>query len=186
MTLDLYPRRLGPAWHELAESVRRMHRDGADVRAVGRFQVRHGDARVARWLLRLTRMPPAGDNVAVTLVITRDGPGERWQRSYGGFPLLSTQREWGTGGVAERFGRLELRFRLEVAGGALVYQQLGAALCLGPWRLPLPRRLAPRVAAREAPGDPPNHTHVSVQVSSPLFGLLISYEGALAGAEVPA
>lgn len=186
MTLDLYPRWLGPAWHDLAESVRRMHRDGADVRGVGRFVVRHGSARLARCLLWLTRMPPEGDDVAVTLVITREGQGERWERSFGSWPLASTQRTWGAGRLAERFGLLELRFQLEVADGALVYQQVGAALCLGSVRVPLPRWVAPRVAAREAPGKLPNHTQVSVQVSSPLCGLLISYEGTLLGAETPA
>ena len=87
--------------------------------------------------------------------------------------------QWGRadGLLGERVGLLELRFRLEVRDGALVYHPAGAALRLGPLTLPLPRWGAPRISASEAPLDGGDRTQVSVESRAPLLGLLIAYEG---------
>jgi hypothetical protein len=104
--------------------------------------------------------------------------GERWARTFGTDRALVTEQWAGADGqLVERIGPTEVCHRLEVAGGALYYRHTGTALRLGPIRLPLPRSFAPRIAAREsATGDEPS-THIFVEVSHPLVGLLISYEG---------
>src|SRR5205807_10598363 len=102
----------------------------------------------------LLRMPQAADAVRVYLVITREGAGERWLRWFGNQPLESTQREAAGGRLAERVGPVEFHFRLEAEGEALYYRLEENALCLGPIRSRLPRRLAPAITAREAPGGP--------------------------------
>ena len=79
--------------------------------------------------------------------------------------------------MAEQAGLTELRFRLEVRDGGLIYHPAGAALRLGWLRIPLPRWLAPTVTALESPAEAPGQTVVSVRVSLPILGLLISYEG---------
>lgn len=179
MIAGLYPQLLGSAWNELHEAVRGLHVDTA-IQATGFFRVRHGNGRLARCLIRLLAMPPAGEAVPVGLAISPCGIGENWSLTFGDRPLITTQ--WpGRGGVlVERFGALELRFRLQVDGEALVYRQTGVALRLGPFPMTLPSWLAPRVTAREEPGGGPNRTHVSVQVVIPLVGFLISYEGIIA------
>ncbi len=86
--------------------------------------------------------------------------------------------------LGEQVGIVELHFQLEAADGALVYRQVSAKLRLGPLALPLPGFLRPRVEAREEP-DGPRRTRVSVSVTAPMIGLLISYEGYLEGESQP-
>jgi len=178
--VGLYPQLLGSAWNDLHEAVRRLHADTASVQATGSFRICHGNGRLARCLLGLLGMPPAGEDVPTRLIISPWGDGEKWSRTFGGRPLITTQWPRGRGVLAERLGALELRFRLKVQDGALIYRQTGVVLRLGPFPIPLPGRFAPQVTAREEPGDGPNQTRVSVQVVLPLIGLLISYHGGMA------
>src|SRR5437868_9093763 len=176
MAVGLYPQLLGSAWSDLHETVKRLHMETAPVQATGSLRIRHGNGRIARCLLSLFGMPPAGEAVPTRLAISLYGNGEKWLRTFGDRLLVSTQWPGGRGLLAERFGALELRFRLKVHDGALVYQQTGVALRLLLIPIPLPGWLAPEVAAREKPGGGLNQTHVCVQVVLPWVGLLIAYE----------
>jgi hypothetical protein len=84
----------------------------------------------------------------VVLVVTPSTGAERWDRTIGSIALITTQAEGRGKHLVERFGPVELTFRLGAIDGAMVFSQTGAALRLGPLRLPLPRQLAPRVSAR--------------------------------------
>jgi len=78
--------------------------------------------------------------------------------------------------MRERFGMIEISCRLEVDHGAILYRQVGTALRLGRLRFSLPRRLWPVVeAVEEAHG--PLATYVSVRVTVPVVGHLITYDG---------
>jgi hypothetical protein len=173
----LYPRLLGAAWAELDETVRLFHGGSAPLEAHGRFAV-HGDSGLpVRLARRLLRLPAPGTDVPVRLTVTPHAQGERWHRRFGQRVLQTEQAERPGGLLAERVGPLVLLFRLQAdEAGALVFQQIGAALRLGPARLPLPRRLAPQVDAR-VQGDGPERLRVSVQTSAPLLGRLLAYEG---------
>jgi Domain of unknown function (DUF4166) len=172
----LYPRLLGPAWRDLHPAIRRLHlMDGA---ATGRFEFRQGRglaARLIRWLLRL---PSAATILDARLTIARDAESEIWMRMFGQRALVTTQRGLPDGSLAERFGALEFRFHLRVTQGAMTYVQAGAAMTVGRLRVPLPRWIAPRVDAREAcvDGETP---FVTVGISSPLIGVVMSYEGCI-------
>ena len=183
--IGLYPRVLGDSWNNLDETVRHFHVQGRPVRATGSFRIRHGNGRLAGWLLRLCGMPPAGAAVPTQLVVTPHGHGEQWVRTFGDQPLATTQCGRGRDLLVEHLGMLEFRFRLEVTDGVLIYRQTGVALCLGPLSVPLPRCVAPHVVAREEPGGGANQTHVSVQVLMPWVGLLIAYEGTVTSEEAP-
>ena len=173
---DLYPRILGRAWNELAGAVRSAHMVGGEKR--GRFRVRHGESFVARRLARWSRLPRADDDARVVLRVRADGDGERWERHFGADALTTAQ--WASDGcLVERFDCWELRFALRVIDGALVYEQCGARLCLGPVRVPVPLVCAPRVRAREE-SEGSDRVHVRVTVTLPCFGLLIAYDGHLA------
>jgi hypothetical protein len=176
----LYERLLGEAWGELDEPVRRLHERGTGPCGEGLFAVRRGNF-FARGLARLFGLPSAGEGVRVCLSVTQteDGAAERWHRTFEGRVFDTLQRE-GTGGLlAERAGPVELLFRLSVEGGALVYTQAGAALRVGPLRVPLPRPLAPRVEARERAADDGEGVLVYVSSGAPLVGPMLSYEGRL-------
>gem|GEM_PF-655964 len=176
-TETLYMRMVGQdAWANLSEPVKRLHK--GTVRATGRFTIRRGESIAARVVARLMRLPSAGVDVPVRLAVTAHARGERWARTFGtDTPLVTEQWAGADGEIVERIGPTEVRYRLEVAGGALYYRHTGTALRLGPIRLPLPRMFAPRIAARESALTNENSTHISVEVSHPLLGRLISYKG---------
>lgn len=176
MLLALYPRFLGPLWHELDAPVRRAHLNGEPFCGVGSFRVRHGTGHLERLLAWLLRMPSATECADTQLIVTPLGPGERWLRSFDGRSFVIAQRAADGCELLERIGPLELRFRLEVRDGALLYRQASAALRFGPLRVPLSPRLAPRVEAREEPAGA-DRTHVLVVVSVPYVRFLLSYEG---------
>lgn len=98
---------------------------------------------------------------------------------FAGRALVSEQYESLGGLLAERFGLLDIRFRLEVVDHALCFHQAGAALSVGPLRVPLPRWLVPQVTAREwaLPGQ--RCVQVAVSMHVPLAGLLLAYEGSI-------
>jgi hypothetical protein len=106
--------------------------------------------------------------------------GERWQRTFGGGAhahRFSSLQEQGRGRferlLCERFG--PFRFGL-----ALIADEDCLRLVLRGWSLfglPLPRRLAPRIAAHESAPDGCFHFHV--EIAHPLTGLIVRYRGFL-------
>lgn len=171
----LYERLVGEGWRELDEPVRRFHRC---ARGSGVFAVRRGEGRVARLVARLLGLPEGGEAVPLLLSVEpRSGGGERWRRSFAGREFVTEQGEHEGALMAERTGPCELLFRLKAEGGALIYRQERAALCVGSLRVRLPALLAPRVEAWERADVAGGGVRVSVRVEAPLCGPLISYEG---------
>ena len=106
---------------------------------------------------------------------------ETWRRVFEGRPFVT--RQWAEGPLlVERFGALELRFALQAGPGGLCFEQRGAALALGRWRLALPRPLWPRVEAFVSGELVPR---VEVELRLPLLGTLCRYAGALDALEFP-
>jgi hypothetical protein len=83
----------------------------------------------------------------------------------------------------ERSGIVEMWFRLVVVGGALNYQTVSVALRFCSLRISLPHLLSPCVTAWERAVGDMNQIHVSVDVSIPLIGRLIAYDGVLTQVE---
>jgi uncharacterized protein DUF4166 len=180
---SLYRKLLGASWPDLDVALRRFHDSGETVRAVGVFRVRDGNNRLARALARLARLPAAGEAVDVRLQVTAREGAEEWRRTFAGRPLVSAQSDRGAGLLVERMGIVEMRFRPEAVGGALNYQTVSVALRLGSLRVPLPYWLGPCVTALERAVDDTNQIHVSVDVTVPLLGRLIAYDGILTQVE---
>jgi hypothetical protein len=183
---SLYARILGDDWLRVAEGVRAAHFAGRTIERRGTFQVRRGAGLLVRALAVLLRLPAAGEGIPIRLRIEGDGAGERWIRHFGDQRLTTRQRTVGEL-LGERFGPLEILFRLEVVDGALTYRTVGARLTLGRLAAALPRGLRPAVEAREsvdesaegAGGEGSRATHVVVEVRVPWLGRLIRYEGRL-------
>jgi hypothetical protein len=168
---SLYAELLGAAWVGLPPVLRRLHGEG---RAAGRFTIRRGTGVLPALLGWLCRFPAAGEDVPTRLVVRREGAGQRWERTFGTHALATAQCARG-GLLVERLGPVECVFRLRVEGPGLLYEQLGAWLCLGPWRLPLPGPLAPRIQAEAL--EVAEGMRVHVRIGSALVGGLLSYEG---------
>ena len=180
----LYPRLVGAAWSALAEPLQRLHLGLETVHASGIFTVRHGTRLLARLLAAILRLPMAGEDVPIRLVVTPHRHGERWQRLFAERSLMSEQYAGPGGCLVERFGLLDIWFRLAVVDGTLCFRQESVGLSYGALRVPLPRWLAPQITAREwaIPGQV--CVQVAVSVSVPLVGLLLAYAGAIALEEV--
>lgn len=165
---------LGPRWEELHPSVRQLHDAGEPLRVAGTFRIRRGG-----WLTRrlawIAGLPREGDRVPLQLVVTPTGDQEEWHRAFAGRPFVSLQWKHAEGFLLEQMGIFVQRFRLNAVDGSLRYENDGSSLRLGPYLLPLPGWLAPRVTASEVPSD--DGIAVSVETTLPLLGLLVAYEG---------
>jgi uncharacterized protein DUF4166 len=152
-----------------------MHGSHAAMHARGRMQIEHGVhpfARLLAWMLRLPRPSVACDT---RLIVTALGDEERWERTFND-RRIQTRQYICDDTLAERFGVLEFRFRLEASDGSLVYVQRDAALLCLPVRVRIPMVWAPHIEAREDPAGP-RRIQVGVRVALPGVGLLIAYSG---------
>ena len=123
-------------------------------------------------------MPRPGAAGETRLIVrARDG-GEHWQRTIDGCAFDTWQYQSPPSDLAERFGLLELRFRLEEHAGSLVFVQRKAAFVAGALHFALPAGCAPRVEAREHAAGPTT-IGVRVRISLPVIGLLIAYDGSI-------
>jgi len=167
---SLYSSLLGPAWSSVAPVVQRIHSGGS---ARGVFAVRRG--RGLAWLVgALLGLPPAAEATPIALAVECHEAGERWVRTFGDRPLITSQ--WASAGLlVEGRGPVQIWFRLRAEAGALVFEQVRATFGFRRLSLPLPRALAPRVQGRAAPeGD---RARVDVRIHAPFVGLLVAYEG---------
>jgi hypothetical protein len=180
----LYPRLLGDSWFRLDDGIRRLHGSILPVKAQGVFRVRQGKNWLAGTLARLAHLPTAGEAVDVQLLVTPWNDGQEWRRTFAGRPLVSQHFERPRGRLAERWGFVEMRFRLEVDKGGLIYQTTSSALCLGSLRIRLPRWLSPIVMASDMPVGNKGEIAVSVKVQIPVVGSVIAYDGKLTRIEV--
>jgi hypothetical protein len=175
LAAPLYMRILGDSWAQLGAPVRALHATSSIVRAQGYLRIEHG-RQVARLVARMLRLPPPTAAAETRLTVTARGDGEQWQRTFAGRRLDTRQYESSRSELAERFGMLEFRFRLDVSDGRLLYVQREAAVLCGPARLRIPASWAPRVEARETPAGP-KRVNVEVHVCLPGVGPLIAYHG---------
>jgi hypothetical protein len=172
----LYVRIIGEAWSQMAEPIRRVHSGESPLRVSGRLRVEHGSHALARALARLLRLPRAAAAAETQLTVTAGPDGDQWQRAFDGRRFETRQYEAGALELAERFGVLEFRFRLDTSCGELRYVQREVAIVFGPVRWRMPAACAPRVEALESPAGPTS-MRIAVRVEIPGVGQLIGYDG---------
>jgi hypothetical protein len=178
---SLYAGLLGPGWAGLPPIVRRLHEEGY---ATGHFTIRRGGGPLSALIGWVCRFPAAGEQVPTRLRVRRDGDTQHWERSFGNHPLATVQRALQGGLLGERFGPVECVFRLRAVEQGIAYEQVSACLCLGPWRLPLPRVLAPRIEGLAT--EAPQGMRVHVRIGAAFVGWLLTYDGLVNPEEEPA
>jgi hypothetical protein len=169
---SLYEEVLGPRWSGLPSTVRRLHEPG---RASGPFTIRRGSGPLSALMGWLCRFPAAGEQVPTRLVVRQEGALQHWERSFGRHSLTTVQRAREGGLIGEQLGPVECVFQVRPVEGGIAYEQVGAWLCVGPLRLPMPRVLAPRIEATAI--EAPEGMRVRVTIGSALAGWLLTYEG---------
>lgn len=175
--LSLYARAMGPAFDRLPAAVRALHNFLAPGRVAGRGSVTRGNSLVARLAATLGGFPTAVADTPVAVDFDVTPAGETWIRDFGGEVFrshLSLRRRGNHAILTERFGPLV--FDMHLSGDADgLEMHLSGWRCLG---LPLPRRLLPRVVARETAVD--GRFRFDIRICLPWGPLIIHYQGWLA------
>ena len=175
-TPSLYRSILGDRYSMLPDVIQRMHDVHGIVEARGKADVIWGDSKLSRLAARLLGMPQPGTALPAHVKFIRTDLGEILRRRYGEATLETLQMR-GTGTdrdlLLEAFGPITLVIRL-VPSSTDLKLELHRATMFG---VPMPRRLWPRLDARErADGD---DYQFRVAIGLPLIGQIIEYRGTL-------
>jgi hypothetical protein len=180
MSRSLYALILGAAWKGLDARLKGFFAASA---AAGAFSVRRGQGPIARLIGWMLRLPDAGNSIPIRLLVEIGVSSETWHREIGAVTFVTVQTAISEGLLAERFGVLEFRLRVEADATNVRFRQVGAAFTLGRLGLPLPRWLAPCVEALMHVEAGDASPRVSVALRAPWVGLLMAYEGPIAAVE---
>ena len=169
----LFQRVLGERWQDLPASVRRLHSVQDLESFSGKARVVRGSGGLARGAAWLFNLPPAGEDLPLTVTKERMGEGEIWQRSFAGRRFrsgLSPSRRAFC--IKERFGAVSFELQLSVDGGSLRFPVCRGWFC----GIPLPARLLPKSESREYEEN--GAFHFDVALYAPLTGeLIVRYQG---------
>lgn len=177
---SLYGQLLGDDADRLDRDVARLHCSSGGVCASGDLRVRRGAGPLAQLAAALLRLPRSGREVTTSLSIIRHRAGEHWIRVFGDSrPLCSRQRADTANRLVEHIGPLRLTFALEAEGETLRFRQQSCRLALAGRQLSIPAGVAPRVEAAVRPAPADGAVAVSVTISTPLTGRLLSYAGVM-------
>ena len=174
--LPLYREILGSAFSALPPRVRELHDSTAARQWSGVADVRRGHGTAAALIAAIVGFPRAASGVPVTVAFsTKDGT-ELWTRSFNGKRFSSLQSA-GTGKnqylIIERFGPASFAIALVLEGDRL-------ALIPRRWSflgMPMPRFLLPTGLSYEIEQN--GQFCFDVEISVPLFGLIVAYKGSL-------
>ncbi len=167
---SLYRRAIGPEFDLLPAVLCRFHDQQDGGAAEGVFRVTRGSGAFRDMVASMMKLPRAGEKVAVTLKVTLEGEAEVWTRRFDSQQLIT--RQWMDRDLLfEAAGPIQFGFRMSVKAGRMLFDMEQCRL-LGA-RIPL--FAAPRVSAvvegRQAAW------HCCVEVSVPVLGMLVRYEG---------
>jgi hypothetical protein len=127
------------------------------------------------------KLPRSGANTPVTLSVSRERDHLVWRRWFGDTQLITDQHAH-NGLLVERFGLLELRFRLVITATGFECVQQRAALALGRLRVPIPTVLAP--VAHGVVRGMVDGVAIAVGVRVPWIGPLLTYRGVMHAEEL--
>jgi hypothetical protein len=166
---------LGDRWLELPPCVRRLHAIEGVESFSGRAQVTRGPGLVARVAAWFVGLPRVGEDVPVTVTMTRTPHGETWERNFAGRRLRSfLTPSPRPNHVRERFGLATYELELPVEE-AVLHLPVRRGWILG---VPLPSVLLPKSCSREFAVD--GEFHFDVGLYAPITGgLIVRYRGSL-------
>ncbi len=169
---SLYTNILGSAWANVPPGIRAMHEGLAA--AHGRASVERGRGLIGRLAAAFVGFPKAVADTPVSVRFDVSPQGEIWTRTFGDERFSSRQfagRGRSEGLLCERFGVLTFAM-------ALVSEDERLSLVLRRWSafgIALPMWLCPRSDSYETVVDGIFRFHV--EISHPLTGLIVKYEG---------
>jgi hypothetical protein len=149
------------AWDALPRVLHDLHERGGD----GTFTVTSRG--IARVFSALGFAPSAG-TVPLSLRLEKlDGGGERWIRSFRG-EVFATEQRLVQGAISEKYGIIDMRFKVVARGVTLHYEVLEIRL----FGLRLPKWMVPPAEASERADGPRVIVSVSIGKSFRYTGML--------------
>ena len=172
--VPLFQTALGDRFADLPDALRDLHLVLHRRRWKGRAQIIRGRGLLARLVCRIVGFPPAGQDVAVSVSMHRQGLVEHWVRDFGGkrFRSILSVADADMDAVWEQFGPFRFEIGLNVLGRQLEYPVRRARLFGLPW----PMALTPKSDTFEGE-DADGRATFDVAISLPIVGRLIHYQG---------
>ena len=171
----LFQSSLGDQWEALPPAIRNLHSVQDTESFSGTASIFRGKSLFTHFLGWVFRFPPAGDEVPVTVTITRTEAGETWERNFDGHILSSYCMPASTPHrYQERFGLFKGELDLLVENECLRLPVTRGWFA----GLPLPRLLLPRSDSSEYVHN--GDFRFDITLSAPLgVGFLVRYCGYL-------
>ena len=167
---------LGSAFDTLPEKIKELHSQSAASHWSGLAKVRRGDGFFAKIICTTFSFPQTANNVPVNVSIIPEGCRERWVRNFNGTSFSSVQ-SCGTDKddflLIESFGVLDFSVALVIEKGELFFVPRRWSV----FGVPLPRFLLPKGRSYEAEKN--GLFCFNVDISVPIIGSIVSYEGNL-------
>lgn len=172
---------LGDALDRVPAPIRRLHEAPLPSRFEGRATVRGADGLISGWIARTAGLPSRTQEIPIAVTIEPDGDAEIWTRE---FPILVAgtapkrgerpmrTRLWRDGDLLrERFGPIEMRFRLEADADGIVWHPIDAIS----GGTPAPAAFLRGIHAREYRRN--GRYAFDVGAAMPWIGHVVAYEG---------
>lgn len=172
----LYRQILGSTFDRLPEKVRELH-DSSEVRRwKGSAKVERGKGPFAAIVASVFGFPKRAEAVPVQVDFHPDSSGELWTRTFGG-KSFSSHQSLGTGRnsqlIVERFGGIKVALAAVIETDRLMLiPRRWSAFGIPLWNFLLPKG---NIFETERDGQ----FNFDVELALPLFGLIVSYKGAL-------
>ena len=178
---SLFRSLLGDAIDRVPAPIRRLHDAALPRRFEGRATVRAAEGLIAGWIARMAGLPARTQEIPIAVTIEPDGDGEIWTREFptlpaGATPLrgerpMRTRLRRDGALLRERFGPIEIRFRLEADADGIVWHPIDATS----GGTPGPAALLRGIHAREYIRD--GRYAFDVGAAMPWIGHVVAYEG---------
>ena len=180
---SLYRHILGSAYDKLPTPLQELHDIGKGKTFSGTANITRGRNPLANIVANIFGFPKAGNNVPVTVSLTRHGNAEHWVRHFNGKRMFSSQ-EAGKGQdafqIIERFGPVSARLNMLACDDGRLWLIPTAFRIFG---IPMPKFLFPRGDMFENVKDGQFMFHVDIV--APFLGRLVKYEGNLTQIKTP-
>ena len=179
MINSVYQKVLGNEFEKLSPLMQEVHGSVEHVLAFGKIDVEYGKGGFIRIMNKMNGLPPEGKNQELQLEITRSLTNEVWKRSFkasqngssGRGDIFSTTQFERKGLMVEKSGLINFGFNLITKEGAMYFQQKFMRFA----GIPVPKIFG--VQTKASCAEENGSWCVTVEVRSPLFGLMLKYSG---------
>lgn len=177
VSANVYREVLGARWADVSSRVRGSHLSAEELHAECLLDIAGASNAAGRCIARLVSFPAARSAAQVSLTIRAVPEGELWEREFPDCVLRSVQSAGNGGFLVDRFRYIAFWFRLEAAAGGIRHRHTRTYLHWGALALRVPMMLSPRILSFEEPDAVEEASRITVHVTMPVLGHLLTYKG---------